>query len=134
MRSGAVLRLVDDGCGQRGYSCSRRDPRQRSQTNTNGGEEMLRTIVSRVTYANLMATGAMFVALGGGAYAVTVASDPDRVFHGCVNNRSGVLRVVERAGACARAHGRGRHRRPGETAINWNRRGPKGAVGARGPQ
>jgi hypothetical protein len=95
---------------------------------------MLKAIGSRLTYANVMATGAMFVALGGGAYAVSVAADPDRVFHGCVSNRTGVLRVVGTARACVKAHGRGRHRNPGETAIRWSQQGPQGIAGARGPQ
>jgi hypothetical protein len=43
---------------------------------------MLKAIGSRLTYANVMATGAMFVALGGGAYAVAATSDPHRVFRG----------------------------------------------------
>ncbi len=30
---------------------------------------MLRSIASRLTYANVMATAALFIALGGGAYA-----------------------------------------------------------------
>jgi hypothetical protein len=95
---------------------------------------MLKAVGSRLTYANVMATGAMFVALGGGAYAVGVGSDPDRVFHGCVNNRTGVLRVVNRANSCVKAHGQGQHGNPGETAIKWSQQGPKGVPGARGPE
>jgi hypothetical protein len=40
---------------------------------------MLKAFRSRLTYANLMASGAMFVALGGGAYALT-GSAPNVVF------------------------------------------------------
>jgi hypothetical protein len=39
----------------------------------------------RVTYANVMASIAVFVALGGGAYAAVSAAIPDQfhVIHGC---------------------------------------------------
>jgi hypothetical protein len=36
---------------------------------------MLRGVRSHLTYANVMATGAMFVALGGSAYALNGAPD-----------------------------------------------------------
>ena len=32
---------------------------------------MLRVVRSRLTYANVVATGALFLALGGGAYALS---------------------------------------------------------------
>jgi hypothetical protein len=50
-----------------------------------------------------------------------------------VNKRTGVLRVVGRTASCMKAHGRGKHRNPGETSVNWSQRGPKGAVGPIGP-
>jgi hypothetical protein len=34
-----------------------------------------------------MATGAMFVALGGGAYSITGIPDSSGVFHGCISKR-----------------------------------------------
>jgi hypothetical protein len=86
----------------------------------------------RLTYANVMATAAMFVALGGGAYALSGVPDKARVFHGCVSNRTGALRVVRRAESCAKAHGRGTHRNPGETAISWSQQGPRGLQGISG--
>ena len=58
-------------------------------------EDMLRVVRSHLTYANMMATGAMFVALGGSAYALNVGADNSGVFHGCVSNRTGALRVVK---------------------------------------
>ena len=93
---------------------------------------MLRVVRSHLTYANMMATGAMFVALGGGAYALNGGPDNSGVFHGCVSNRTGALRVVNRANSCAKAHGRGRHRDPGETAISWSQQGPPGQPGLQG--
>jgi hypothetical protein len=92
---------------------------------------MLRVVRSHLTYANMMATGAMFVALGGGAYALNGRPDSG-VFHGCVSNRTGALRVVKRANSCAKAHGRGRHGDPGETAISWSQQGPRGQPGLQG--
>jgi hypothetical protein len=93
---------------------------------------MLRAVRSHLTYSNMMATGAMFVALGGGAYALNGQPDNSGVFHGCVSNRTGVLRVVKGANSCAKAHGRGRHRDPGETAISWSQQGPPGQPGLQG--
>jgi hypothetical protein len=92
---------------------------------------MLRVVRSHLTYANMMATGAMFVALGGGAYALNGRPDSG-VFHGCVSNRTGALRVVKGANSCAKAHGRGRRRDPGETAISWSQQGPSGQPGLQG--
>jgi hypothetical protein len=93
---------------------------------------MLRVVRSHLTYANMMATGAMFVALGGSAYALNVGPDNSGVFHGCVSNRTGALRVVTAANSCAKAHGRGRHRDLGETAISWSQQGPPGQPGLPG--
>ena len=93
---------------------------------------MLRAVRSHLTYANVMATGAMFVALGGSAYALNGGPDNSGVFHGCVSNRTGALRVVKGANACAKAHGRGRHRDPGETAVSWSQQGPRGQTGLQG--
>jgi hypothetical protein len=93
---------------------------------------MLRVVRSHLTFANMMATGAMFVALGGGAYALNARPENSRVFHGCVSNATGALRVVKGANSCAKAHGRGRHRDPGETAISWSQQGPPGQLGLQG--
>ena len=63
---------------------------------------MLNGIRSRLSYANVMATGAMFLALGGGAYALSGVPDRSGVFHGCVAT-SGALRVVTKASSCRKA-------------------------------
>jgi hypothetical protein len=91
-----------------------------------------KTILSRLTYANVMATGAMFVALGGGAYAVSGTPDRAGVFRACVSKRTGDLRVVDRGTPCRRAKGEGRRRDPGETAISWSQQGPRGLQGVQG--
>jgi Collagen triple helix repeat (20 copies) len=93
---------------------------------------MFRAVRSHLTYANMMATGAMFVALGGSAYALNGGPDSSGVFHGCVSDRTGALRMVKGANSCAKAHGRGRHRDPGETAISWSQQGPPGQPGLQG--
>lgn len=86
-----------------------------------------------------LATGlaivALFVALGGTGYAVVSSSGiPDHagVFHGCVDRRTGTLRVVQSARSCRRAHGKGRRRSLGEFAINWSQKGPPGVPGLAG--
>jgi hypothetical protein len=81
---------------------------------------MLKAVRSRLTYANVVATGALFVALGGGAYALSGVPDSRGVFHGCVSHKTGLLRVVNGASACRKARGRGKHRDPGELAVSWN--------------
>ena len=84
----------------------------------------------RLTYANVMSTVAVFVALGGGAYALTGVPDRGGVFHGCVNKATGVLRVVKRAGSCHRRVRHGKHRNPGEFAVSWNQKGRQGQPGS----
>ena len=71
-------------------------------------------------------------ALAGAAWAAI--PDPSGEFHGCVNNRTGALRVIDPsktgfAGQCLTHH-------HGETAITWNQtgsQGPKGDTGSQGP-
>jgi hypothetical protein len=95
---------------------------------------MLDGFRARLSYANVMATVAVFLALGGGAYALSEIPGRARVFHGCVSRTTGVLRVVKSARACHRAVLRGRHRDPGEFAVSWNQQGQPGPQGARGVQ
>jgi hypothetical protein len=101
----------------------------------NGDDVRLKQIGSRLTYANVMATGAMFVALGGGAYALSGVPDRSGVFHGCVAT-SGALRVVAKASSCRKAktvtRGKHRVRIPGESAIAWNQQGRPGVNGVNG--
>ena len=97
---------------------------------------MLNGIRAHLTYANVMASGAMFVALGGGAYALSGVPDARGTFHGCVNDKTRVLRVVKSASSCRKAktikRGRRRIRIPHESAIAWNQQGRAGTNGAKG--
>ena len=97
---------------------------------------MLKALGSRVTYANAVATGALFLALGGGAYALSGIPDRGGVYHGCVDPKAGALRVVKSAGSCRKTktikRGRRRVRIPGESAIAWNQQGRQGSAGPQG--
>jgi hypothetical protein len=93
---------------------------------------MARALRDRLTYANVMATLALFVALGGGAYAASggLVSASGYVQE-CVRSRGGVPRVV-------RAHARCGHgtiplflATPGAAPLRGPR-GPKGSAGPRG--
>jgi hypothetical protein len=96
---------------------------------------MLHGLRSHLSYANVVATGALFVALGGGAYALSGVPDRGGVYHGCVAS-SGALRVVASASLCRKTktvrRGGRRVRIPGETAIVWNQQGRPGATGTNG--
>jgi hypothetical protein len=96
---------------------------------------MLNGLRSRLTYANVMATVAVFLAFGGGAYALSGIPDGSGIYHGCVAS-SGALRVVTKASSCLKAktvkRGSRRVRVPGESAIAWNQQGPTGQSGAAG--
>jgi hypothetical protein len=90
---------------------------------------VLNAFRTRLTYANVMATVAVFLALGGGAYALTGVPDRGGVFHGCVSKATGVLRVVKSARACHKAVRHGKRRTPGEFAVSWNQKGQPGING-----
>jgi hypothetical protein len=80
---------------------------------------------SRFTYANVMATVALFVALGGGAYgAISSIPGSDGVIHGCYQKTKGTLRVVRAGRKCLRS----------ERALAWSQRGPAGVQGPQGAQ
>lgn len=51
---------------------------------------------SRLTYANVTATLALFVSLGGGAYAVTSFVGADGRIHGCEQEDRAAARDQER--------------------------------------
>jgi hypothetical protein len=100
---------------------------------------MGRQWLRRPSPALVVSVIALVAALGSGAYAA-VSGIPDAlgVFHGCVNNRTGVVRVVKSAKSCAhrRVLRRGGKRIviPGELAIAWSQQGPRGLQGIRGTQ
>ena len=83
---------------------------------------MLKEIRSRLSYANVMATTAVFLALGGGAYAVSGVPDGAGVLHGCVSNRTGLLRVLKGSSSCRKATSRGPNRDP-ELAVSLQQAG-----------
>jgi hypothetical protein len=91
----------------------------------------------RLTYANVMSTLAVFIALGGGAYAALGGiPDGSGVFHGCVDTKTGALRVVASTKSCRRArtvtHNGKKVQLRGELAISWNQKGTDGMTGAAG--
>jgi hypothetical protein len=65
---------------------------------------------------------ALFIALGGSAYAMT-SSTPTGVLRACVSNQTGAMRLL-REGSC----------KPSEHMVRWNIAGPAGAAGAQGSQ
>ena len=66
---------------------------------------------SRITYANVMATVAVFLALGGGALATGTLIGSDGRIHGCVA-KNGSLKVLKRGKHC------GRHQTKTQTERN----------------
>lgn len=79
----------------------------------------------RLTYANVTATLALFLALGGGAYAVTGGpAARGRAYRACVATSSGAMRLVAGRRRCGRR----------ERLIVWNQAGPRGVAGLRGPE
>jgi hypothetical protein len=90
----------------------------------------MRKLGGSLSYANVMATVAVFLALGGGAFAATTGlTAKDGTIHGCVSTRSHVLTVLKAGKRCAQGH----------VALAFNAkgvpgaRGPAGATGPAGP-
>jgi hypothetical protein len=81
---------------------------------------------SRLTFANVASSMALFISLGGGAYAATSSAlGADGTIRACLTT-SGSVRILTARHSC------NRH----ETAIAWNRTGPagmSGPTGERGP-
>ena len=85
--------------------------------------EIRRHTVS-LSYANVTATLALFLALGGGAYAaVSGIPGRDGVIHGCYQKRMGTLRVVPAGRKCKKGS---------EVALSWNQKGVRGSTGPSG--
>ena len=83
---------------------------------------MLARLRPRVSYANVTATMALLVALGGGALAASSFVGSNGQIHGCVDKK-GHLSVVKAGKKCGK----------GKTEIAWNQRGPRGLRGPHGP-
>lgn len=74
-------------------------------------------------HATVVAYLALFVALGGGAYAI--GSKPaTSTINGCYSRHTGALRIVAKNGRC--------HKR--ELPVSWNKQGPTGPAGPAGPR
>lgn len=82
---------------------------------------MLRRIRNRLSYANVIATLALFAALGGVAWATI--PDSAGVIHGCIDAASGNLKVVDFPTTNCPG---------GDVPLNWNQQGPPGAPGSQG--
>lgn len=83
----------------------------------------------RTRAAAVLAVGAAVLAASAGVAVGTTLltneyTDVDGVFHACVQNENGNVRVVVPGTAC----------REPETAIEWSQRGPQGPQGEQGPQ
>jgi hypothetical protein len=80
--------------------------------------------MQRLSYANVMATIAVVLAVGGGSFAIAQSGSQGTI-KGCSHKKSGVLRVLKKGKKCRRS----------ERAIAWNiegRAGDDGAPGAPG--
>ncbi len=55
--------------------------------------------------------------------AIASATASSTVFHACVTNKTGVIKIVSGSSPCA----------SGQHMISWNNIGPRGATGKRGP-
>ena len=77
----------------------------------------------RLTYANVTATVAVVLALGGGALAATGRfTGADGKIHGCVSATGRLTVLKPPKTSCAK----------GKTKISWNSKGPRGLRGLRG--
>ncbi len=84
---------------------------------------LLRGLRSQLTYANVTATLALFLAASGGvAVAAGVIPAGDGTVQACYGNQNGHLRAVPSTTEC----------RPNETPLSWNQQGPKGDTGPPG--
>jgi type VI protein secretion system component Hcp len=72
-------------------------------------------------FASPIVLGTVALVLAGGGYAIAQSSNE---LVACVKSPGGDLRLVGRAADCKK----------GETAVTWNKQGPKGDTGARGAQ
>lgn len=82
----------------------------------------MRAVRRRASYANVMSTIAVFLALTGGAWAVRSAATGPATIRACVSKRTGAVRLPASGKRCA----------TGERSVSWNRRGPAGPQGGAG--
>lgn len=78
----------------------------------------------RLSYANVAATAALVIAVGGGAYAF--ANKPATVIHGCVTKSglkgAGTVKIVQPGVSCNKK----------QRALSWNQKGIQGKAGPAG--
>jgi hypothetical protein len=79
-------------------------------------------IRARLTYANVISTLALFLALGGGAFAASKFVGPGGVVRLCVSP-GGAVRVLKAGQKCGR----------GKTQVPVDQTGPRGQTGSQGP-
>jgi len=84
---------------------------------------MFRKLRSRLTYANVAATGALVFAMSG--FAVASIPGPGGVVKGCYSKSTGSLRVIDSKKGCSKKH---------ERTLSWNQQGPRGLQGIQGGQ
>lgn len=87
---------------------------------------MLAKLCARLTYANVISTLALFLALGGGAAWGIGRSipGPDGTIHACYAINGGTLRVIDSDASCKLL----------EKKLSWNQKGAKGDPGPKGDQ
>jgi hypothetical protein len=83
----------------------------------------MRHMRARLSYANVLSSVAIFIALGGGAYAASGSPGKGTPkVHGCYRTKGGALRVVSGHARCHK----------GEKALSLVQTGPAGAPGPQG--
>jgi hypothetical protein len=74
----------------------------------------------RLTYANVVVTIALILAMTG--FAAAAIPDASGAIHGCYQKRTGILRVIGAGKRCSKD----------EKPISWNQQGPRGRDGSNG--
>src|SRR5215212_9668553 len=78
----------------------------------------IRTLRVKVTYANVMATLAVVLAAGGGAFAVAQTGNSGTL-GACVKKKGGAMRMASKC-------------RKNERRVTWNQAGVRGSAGQPG--
>jgi hypothetical protein len=84
---------------------------------------MIAKLRQRLTYSNVMATVAVFIALGGAAIASIPGSGG--VIKACYAKSGGALRAIDSKKSCSKKH---------ERTLRWSQQGPRGLQGVQGFQ
>jgi hypothetical protein len=84
---------------------------------------MIAKLRRRLTYGNVMATVAVFIALGG--VAVASIPGPGGVIKACYSKSTGTLRVIDSKKSCSKKR---------ERTLRWNQQGVRGLQGIPGAQ